>query len=123
MARDPLEAERYSRALVAGDTVAWALPKVSHFGRLGYVKDQVFNIAEAKTHFSRLVERVEGGERIIIARNNRPVAIMSPAQISSDVFLSRMRELREAIRKRNHGRSVRKRGETWRDLIKSGRRI
>jgi prevent-host-death family protein len=87
------------------------------------MEDQVFNIAEAKMHFSRLVERVESGERIIIARNNRPVAIMSPAQVSSDIILSRMRELREAIRERNRGRHVRKRGETWRDLINSGRRI
>lgn len=29
---------------------------------------------QAKTHLSRLVERVEGGEEILIARNGRPVA-------------------------------------------------
>lgn len=28
----------------------------------------------AKTHLSRLLDRVEAGEEIIIARNNRPVA-------------------------------------------------
>ncbi|MGA7356404.1 MAG: type II toxin-antitoxin system prevent-host-death family antitoxin [Candidatus Cybelea sp.] len=87
------------------------------------MKDQVFNIAEAKMHLSRLVERVERGERIIIARNNRPVAIMSPAHVSPEVLLSRMREVRESIRKRNQGRGIRNRGETWRDLIDSGRRI
>ncbi|MFN0071683.1 MAG: type II toxin-antitoxin system Phd/YefM family antitoxin [Chloroflexota bacterium] len=32
------------------------------------------NIHEAKTHLSRLIERVESGEEIIIARNGRPVA-------------------------------------------------
>jgi prevent-host-death family protein len=36
------------------------------------------NIHEAKTHFSRLVERVEAGEEIVIARDGRPVARLVP---------------------------------------------
>ena len=32
------------------------------------------DIDEAKTHLSRLVERVEAGEEIVIARAGRPVA-------------------------------------------------
>jgi prevent-host-death family protein len=32
------------------------------------------NVHEAKTHLSRLLERVEAGEEIIIARNGRPIA-------------------------------------------------
>jgi prevent-host-death family protein len=36
------------------------------------------NIHEAKTHFSRLVERVEAGEEIVIARAGRPVARLVP---------------------------------------------
>ena len=32
------------------------------------------NVHEAKTHLSRLLERVERGEEIVIARNGRPVA-------------------------------------------------
>jgi prevent-host-death family protein len=32
------------------------------------------NVHEAKTHFSRLLARVEKGERITVARNGRPVA-------------------------------------------------
>ena len=39
-----------------------------------------FNIYEAKTQLSRLVERVEGGEEIVIARNGRPVARLVPVQ-------------------------------------------
>jgi prevent-host-death family protein len=35
---------------------------------------------EAKTHFSRLVERVEAGEEILIARAGRPVARLVPLQ-------------------------------------------
>jgi prevent-host-death family protein len=38
--------------------------------------DQVYNIAAAKMHLSRLIERVEQGECITIARNNRPVALV-----------------------------------------------
>ncbi|HKH44850.1 MAG TPA: type II toxin-antitoxin system Phd/YefM family antitoxin [Thermoanaerobaculia bacterium] len=34
----------------------------------------VFNVHEAKTHFSRLLDRVAQGEEIIIAKSGRPVA-------------------------------------------------
>jgi prevent-host-death family protein len=37
-----------------------------------------FNIYEAKTHFSRLLDQVEAGEEIIIARGGRPVARLVP---------------------------------------------
>lgn len=36
------------------------------------------NMHEAKTHLSRLVERVEAGEEIVIARGGRPVARLVP---------------------------------------------
>ncbi len=36
------------------------------------------NIHQAKTHLSRLVERVEAGEEIVIARGGRPVARLVP---------------------------------------------
>jgi prevent-host-death family protein len=36
------------------------------------------NIHEAKTHFSRLVERAEAGEEIVIGRGGRPVARLVP---------------------------------------------
>ena len=38
------------------------------------------NIHEAKTHLSRLVERVEAGEEITIARAGRPVARLVPVE-------------------------------------------
>ena len=37
---------------------------------------ETFNIHEAKTHFSRLVERARLGERITIARDGIPVAML-----------------------------------------------
>ena len=38
------------------------------------------NIHEAKIHLSRLVERVEAGEEIIIAKAGRPVARLVPIE-------------------------------------------
>jgi prevent-host-death family protein len=37
-----------------------------------------FNIHEAKTNLSRIIERVERGEEIIISRAGRPVAKVIP---------------------------------------------
>lgn len=36
------------------------------------------NIHEAKTHLSRLLERVMNGERITIAKAGKPVAVLAP---------------------------------------------
>jgi len=36
------------------------------------------NVHEAKTHLSRLLERVERGEEVVIARNGTPVARLVP---------------------------------------------
>ena len=41
---------------------------------------RTFNIHEAKTHFSRLVERAAAGEEILIARNGRAVAKLAPIE-------------------------------------------
>lgn len=38
------------------------------------------NVHEAKTHLSRLLERVERGEEIVIARAGKPVALLVPAE-------------------------------------------
>ena len=40
----------------------------------------VVNVQEAKTHLSRLLERVEGGEEIILARSGKPVARLVPVR-------------------------------------------
>jgi prevent-host-death family protein len=39
---------------------------------------ETVNIHQAKTHLSRLVERVEAGEEVVIARAGRPVARLVP---------------------------------------------
>jgi prevent-host-death family protein len=38
----------------------------------------VVNVHDAKTHFSRLITRVQSGEEIIIAKAGRPVARIVP---------------------------------------------
>lgn len=40
--------------------------------------EESVNIYQAKTEFSRLIARVEGGERIVISRSGRPVARLVP---------------------------------------------
>ena len=41
---------------------------------------EVVNVHEAKTHLSRLLERVQAGERITIARAGKPIAFLIPAE-------------------------------------------
>jgi len=41
------------------------------------------NIHEAKTHLSRLLARVMGGEEIIIAKAGKPIATLVPYDIPS----------------------------------------
>jgi prevent-host-death family protein len=42
------------------------------------------NIHEAKTHLSRLIERVEAGEEVTLARAGRPVAKLVPFRHRSE---------------------------------------
>jgi prevent-host-death family protein len=41
---------------------------------------ETVNVHDAKTHLSRLLARVAAGERIVIARAGRPIAILSPIE-------------------------------------------
>jgi prevent-host-death family protein len=43
-----------------------------------------FNIADAKAHFSTLVQRALMGEEVIIAKDNKPVLRLVPLQQPSD---------------------------------------
>ena len=42
--------------------------------------EKIVNIYEAKTHLSRLLERVMSGEKVIIAKAGKPVAVLSPIE-------------------------------------------
>jgi prevent-host-death family protein len=54
---------------------------------------ETVNIHEAKTHLSKLLERVEQGERIVIARAGKPVAQLGPVPRREIVFGSHAGEL------------------------------
>lgn len=71
---------------------------------------------EAKTNLSRLLERVERGERITLTRHGRPVAMLVPVEdkrAPEDVI----RDLREFRRGRRLG------DIGVRTLVEEGRRI
>lgn len=40
--------------------------------------EKIVNVHEAKTHLSKLLKRVMSGEKIIIAKAGKPVALLSP---------------------------------------------
>lgn len=50
------------------------------------------NVQEAKTHLSRLLERVQSGERIVIARAGRPIAVLSPI-VRTDLVIGGLADL------------------------------
>jgi antitoxin (DNA-binding transcriptional repressor) of toxin-antitoxin stability system len=41
-----------------------------------------FNIAEAKSHFSELVQKALLGEEVVIARDNKPLLKLVPLNVS-----------------------------------------
>ncbi|MGB3681569.1 MAG: type II toxin-antitoxin system prevent-host-death family antitoxin [Rubrobacteraceae bacterium] len=71
---------------------------------------------EAKTNLSRLLERVEGGERITLTRHGRPVAMLEPVE--------KKRPPEEVIRELKEFRRGRRLGDTGvRALVEEGRRL
>lgn len=51
---------------------------LSHIEVVGNARGKTVNVHDAKTHLSKLLERVEGGEEIVIARAGQPVARLVP---------------------------------------------
>ena len=43
------------------------------------------NVHEAKTHLSRLLDRVAGGEEILIAKSGKPVARLVPIAVERKI--------------------------------------
>jgi len=56
---------------------------------------------EAKTHLPRLLDRVAQGERIMITRRGKPVAVLMPvepaASLSPKEAVERLRTLRQGV--------------------------
>ncbi len=72
---------------------------------------------KAKTHLSRLLDRVARGERITITKHGLPVAMLVPVENKSK--MSRQ-EAVEAMKAFSKGRTLD--GITIRDLIEEGRK-
>lgn len=71
---------------------------------------------EAKTHFSRLLERAEAGEEITITRHGKPVArLMPPAAVDR----ARARAAVEGLRRLAKTTTL---GLDWRELRDEGRK-
>jgi prevent-host-death family protein len=78
---------------------------------------------EAKTHLPQLIEKVEGGESVMITRHGKPVARIVPVtgtgeagQRSSQEIVADFRKLRQSVRPARAG------GPSNRDLINEGRK-
>lgn len=71
---------------------------------------------EAKTNFSRLLERVERGEKVTLTRHGRPVAMLVPVEekrVPEDVVQD-IKEFRKGRRLGNVSLS---------EMVKEGRRL
>jgi prevent-host-death family protein len=58
-----------------------------HLVRLSHtlvVVSRTVNVHEAKTHLSRLLEAVEAGEDVVIARAGKPIARLVPATMRNE---------------------------------------
>ena len=51
------------------------------------MSERIVNIHEAKTHLSKLLARVEKGERITVARAGKPVARLVPVDLLPRIAL------------------------------------
>jgi len=50
------------------------------------VATHVVNVHEAKTHLSKLLERVQAGETIVIAKAGKPIAELGPIEPKPPLF-------------------------------------
>lgn len=48
------------------------------------MKPRIINVHEAKTHLSRLLEEVRGGQEIIVAKGGKPCARLVPLDQPSE---------------------------------------
>ncbi len=62
-------------------------------------------LAEAKARLSELIDRVESGETIIIARSGKPIAEVRPVRMPSPAETAeKVRAIAKRVAKRNKGK-------------------
>jgi prevent-host-death family protein len=74
----------------------------------------------AKTHFPELLDRVVGGERIVITKRGKPVAMLVPIESESEAVAAAVKTMLE--HRDANGPRLGK-GLTIRKLINEGRRF
>jgi len=73
-------------------------------------------VYEAKTHLPRLLEKVEGGERITITRHGHSVAVLQPVDGSGNSIGDVINEIKQfRLGKKLQGISIREMIEDGRD--------
>jgi prevent-host-death family protein len=64
-------------------------------------------LAQAKAHLSEVIDRVLGGETILIARNGEPVAELRPVRrMSPEETVKRIRAIAKRVAKRNRDKEA-----------------
>lgn len=83
----------------------------------GVTHMRTIGAAEAETHLSQLLDRVAGGEEILITRHGKAVARLVPATVADreriDEVISKLKAARDGL---TLG------GLNWKDLRDEGRR-
>lgn len=75
---------------------------------------------EAKTHLPQLLERVACGEKIVITRHGKPIALLSPAPVEEPKGVAETIKEFKAFSRRQK-RSLK--GMSAKELIEEGRRL
>lgn len=75
---------------------------------------------QAKTHLAQLLTRVEKGDRVVITRRGKPVAMLVPPEAPAETNVSQV--VRDMLKHRDqHGPKL-GRGLSVRQLVEEGRR-
>jgi prevent-host-death family protein len=82
---------------------------------------RTFGTFEAKNRLSALLDLVEAGEEVVITRNGKPVARLSPPERTAAQIAKAREAARQIIEMRNEARPDPD-GLTVRDYVEMGRR-
>jgi len=87
--------------------------------------NETIGLADAKARLSELIDRVEAGETVIIARNGLPVAEVRPVRhVSPEETVKKIRAIAKRVSKRNLGKpGWPPDGRSLRDVAHEGHRF
>lgn len=81
-------------------------------------------LAEAKARLSEIIDRVEAGDTVVIARNGKPVAEVRPIERpTAAATVKKLRAIGRRVAKKNAGKDAwPPEGTTLRDIAHEGHR-